>query len=179
MDQKKIGKFISEKRKELKLTQAQLAEKLGVTDKTVSRWENGNYMPDLSLLQQLSKELNVSINELLSGEKVSKEDYQQKFEENIISTIDYSNKKLDSVKTIIAVISTVFSIIVLLAFNLITVFANLDKEVIWLLNVCASGMVGCAIVQFLLNAKRQQKIIAFLAVFLITLVFTMLIRNVI
>ena len=47
MDQKKIGKFISEKRKELKLTQAQLAEKLGVTDKTVSRWENGNYMPDL------------------------------------------------------------------------------------------------------------------------------------
>ena len=125
MDQKKIGKFISEKRKELKLTQAQLAEKLGVTDKTVSRWENGNYMPDLSLLQQLSKELNVSINELLSGEKVSKEDYQQKFEENIISTIDYSNKKLDSVKTIIAVISTIFSIIVLLAFNLITVFANL------------------------------------------------------
>ena len=102
MNQKKIGKFISEKRKELKLTQAQLAEKLGVTDKTVSRWENGNYMPDLSLLQQLSKELNVSINELLSGEKVSKEDYQQKFEENIISTIDYSNKKLDSVKTIIA-----------------------------------------------------------------------------
>ena len=65
MDQKKIGKFISEKRKELKLTQAQLAEKLGVTDKTVSRWENGNYMPDLSLLQQLSKELNVSINKNL------------------------------------------------------------------------------------------------------------------
>ncbi len=179
MDQKKIGKFISEKRKELKLTQAQLAEKLGVTDKTVSRWENGNYMPDLSLLQQLSKELNVSINELLSGEKVSKEDYQQKFEENIISTIDYSNKKLDSVKTIIAVISTIFSIIVLLAFNLITVFADLDKEVIWLLNICASGMVGCAIVQFLLNAKKHQKVIVFLAVFLITLVFTMLIRNVI
>ena len=179
MDQKKIGKFISEKRKELKLTQAQLAEKLGVTDKTVSRWENGNYMPDLSLLQQLSKELNVSINELLSGEKVSKEDYQQKFEENIISTIDYSNKKLDSVKTIIAVISTVFSIIVLLAFNLITVSTNLEKEIIWFFNICASGMVGCAIVQFLLNAKKYQKVIVFLVVFLITLVFTMLIRNVI
>ena len=179
MDQKKIGKFISEKRKDLKLTQAQLAEKLGVTDKTVSRWENGNYMPDLSLLQQLSKELNVSINELLSGEKVSKEDYQQKFEENIISTIDYSNKKLDSVKTIIAVISTTFSIIILLAFNLITVFAKLDKEIIWLFNICASGMVGCAIVQFLLNAKKYQKVIVFLVVFLITLIFTMAIRNVV
>ena len=179
MNQEKIGKFILECRKNKKLTQSELAEKLGVTDKTVSRWENGNYMPDLSLLQQLSKELNVSINELLSGEKVSKEDYQQKFEENIISTIDYSNKKLDSVKTIIAVISTTFSIIILLAFNLITVFAKLDKEIIWLFNICASGMVGCAIVQFLLNAKKYQKVIVFLVVFLITLIFTMAIRNVV
>lgn len=179
MDQKKIGKFISEKRKELKLTQAQLAEKLGVTDKTVSRWENGNYMPDLSLLQQLSKELNVNINELLSGEKISSEEYQQKLEENIINTIDYSNKKLDTFKTVIAIISTIFSIVVLIGFNLITSLIKFDNIIIWGLNVCASAMVGCAIVQFLPNAKKYQKVIVVFAVFVITFAITTAMRGVI
>ncbi len=94
MDTIKIGKFIAENRKLKKLTQEQLAEKLGVTAKTISRWENGNYMPDISLLKPLSTELGISLNDLLSGEKVEKEQYQEKLEENIINTIDYTNQKM-------------------------------------------------------------------------------------
>lgn len=69
MNQKKIGKFIADLRKAQKMTQEQLAERLGVSNRSVSRWENGNSMPDLSLLQNISKELGVSISELLNGEK--------------------------------------------------------------------------------------------------------------
>ena len=94
MDIIKIGKFIAENRKGKKLTQEQLAEKLGVTSKTISRWENGNYMPDISLLKPLSEELDVTLNDLISGEKVDKEHYQEKLEENIINTIDYTSKKV-------------------------------------------------------------------------------------
>ena len=72
MDQAKIGKFIGELRKEKKLKQAELAEKLGVTSKTVSRWETGKYMPDLSLFTDISQILGVTINELLQGERLIK-----------------------------------------------------------------------------------------------------------
>lgn len=94
MDIIKIGKYIAENRKKKNMTQEQLAEKIGVTSKTISRWENGNYMPDISLLKPLSEELGISLNDLLSGEKVEKDKYQEKLEENIINTIDYSNKKI-------------------------------------------------------------------------------------
>ncbi len=95
MDQIKIGKFILNCRKEKGLTQEQLAEKLGVTSKSISRWENGNTMPDYSLLKDLCSELNISVNELLSGEKILKEDYKTKAEENMSKLINdnYSEKK--------------------------------------------------------------------------------------
>ena len=94
MNQEKIGKFILECRKKHKLTQSELAEKLGVTDKSVSNWENGRNMPDLSLFKPLCDILEISINDLISGEKVSKDEYQDKFEENLISAIDYTTKKI-------------------------------------------------------------------------------------
>ncbi len=74
MNQEKIGKFISELRKEKGMTQEQLAEKMGVTDKSISRWENGKTMPDISLLVLLAEELNVEISELLNGRKMSQEE---------------------------------------------------------------------------------------------------------
>ena len=77
MNQEKIGKFIAECRKAKKLTQSELAEKLGVTDKSVSNWENGRNMPDLSLFKSLCELLDISINDLISGEKLSKEIYQE------------------------------------------------------------------------------------------------------
>ena len=72
MNQEKIGKFIAELRKEKNMTQEELAEMLGVTSKTISRWETGKYMPDLSLFTDISKILNVTINEILQGERLIK-----------------------------------------------------------------------------------------------------------
>ena len=119
MDIIKIGKFIAEKRKEKKLTQEGLAEKLGVTPKTISRWENGNYMPDISLLKPLSEELGITLNDLISGEKVEKEHYQEKLEENIISTIDYTSKKVYEKNKVIAEILMFFGLgLALIAFTI-------------------------------------------------------------
>ena len=94
MNQEKIGKFILECRKKKNLTQEQLAEKLNVSDRTIGNWENGRNMPDLSLFKPLCEILDITINELLSGEKIKQDDYQEKLEENIINTIDYSTKKI-------------------------------------------------------------------------------------
>ena len=94
MNTKKIGAFIALKRKAKGYTQEQLGECLGVSNKTVSRWENGNYMPDLSLLEPLSRELGVSLNELLAGEMIEAEKAIEYSELNLISTIDYSNEKI-------------------------------------------------------------------------------------
>jgi len=94
MNQEKIGKFIFELRKEKNITQQELANKIGVTDKAISKWENGRGMPDLSLIKVLCTELGITINELLSGERIDKKEYQKKLEENILNTIDYSNQKI-------------------------------------------------------------------------------------
>lgn len=94
MDTKKIGAFIAMNRKKKGYTQEQLAEKLGVTNKTISRWENGHYMPDLSLLEPLSKELDITLNELLAGEEIVKEETMEYSEQNLIQTIDYTDEKI-------------------------------------------------------------------------------------
>ena len=94
MNQEKIGKFIAEKRKERNLTQEQLAEKLGVTNRSISNWENGKNMPDLSLFKPLCNELNISINELMSGEIIDNKNYINVLEENIVDMVsDLENKK--------------------------------------------------------------------------------------
>ena len=74
MNQEQVGRFIAELRKEQKLTQEQLAEMLGVTNRSVSRWENGRCLPDLSLLQEISEALGVSISELLNGRRMTREE---------------------------------------------------------------------------------------------------------
>ena len=106
MNQEKIGKFINECRKEKKLTQEQLAEKLGVTSKSISRWENGNTMPDYSLLKDLCKELGINVNELLSGQKIKESDYMTKAEENFINL----KKKVDRTVTLLDIINIVLFI---------------------------------------------------------------------
>lgn len=95
MNQEKIGKFIQELRKEKNLTQSDIAEKLGVTNRSISNWENGKCMPDLSLFKPLCEIFDISINELMSGEKISNDNYQSKLEENIINTIDEKTKYFD------------------------------------------------------------------------------------
>lgn len=88
MDQEKTGKFICSVRRELGLTQEQLGERLGVTNKTVSRWETGKYMPDIDKLQELSNVLGVSIHELLAGERLqSLPEFRQKAEETLVQVL--------------------------------------------------------------------------------------------
>ena len=93
MNQDKIGKFIAELRKDKNMTQIELAEKLGVSDRSVSKWENGRGMPDLSLFKPLCDVLDISINELLNGEKIKEVEYQKKLEENFINVIIDDKKK--------------------------------------------------------------------------------------
>ena len=114
MDQIKIGKFILACRKEKGLTQEQLAEKLGVTNKSISRWENGNTMPDYSLLKGLCSELNISVNELLSGEKIKVNNYMNKSEENLIKL----REQIDKRKKVLRVITYVFITIIFIVFIL-------------------------------------------------------------
>lgn len=90
MDMVKIGRFLSELRNEKNLTQAELGEKLGVTNKTVSRWETGTYLPPVEMLQMLSGLYGISINEILSGGRLSGSAYREKAEENIKAALSES-----------------------------------------------------------------------------------------
>lgn len=85
MNQTEIGKFIAKCRKEKKLTQAQLAEKLNITDRAVSKWETGKSMPDSSIMLELCAILGITVNELLSGEKIDMESYEKKADKNLIA----------------------------------------------------------------------------------------------
>ena len=98
MDQKRIGAFIAQCRKEKNLTQMQLAETLGITNQAVSKWENGRGMPDMSLLQPLCDALGISLNELFSGEHISAEEYKGKAEENISRL--FKEKQIASLKPV-------------------------------------------------------------------------------
>ena len=97
MDQIKIGKFIAECRKKNNLTQMQLAEKLNITDRAISKWENGKSMPDSGIMLDLCKELKISVNELLSGEDLEMNNYNEKLEKNLIDMVkqkEESDKKM-------------------------------------------------------------------------------------
>ena len=90
MDMQKVGAFLAELRREKNLTQDELGERIGVTNKTVSRWENGNYLPPVEMLQILSEFYGVSINEILSGERLNDSNYKEKAEENILTALNNS-----------------------------------------------------------------------------------------
>ena len=87
MDQIKIGKFIAERRKQVNLTQIQLAEKLNITDRAISKWETGRAMPDTSIMLELCEILKINVNDLLSGEVVTMENYNKQLEENLIEVV--------------------------------------------------------------------------------------------
>lgn len=94
MDQKKIGRFIAELRKEQQMTQVDLANQLGITDRAVSKWENGRGMPELSLIQPLCEALSISVNELLLGERIEQTELIEKAEETVLDTLDFSNQRI-------------------------------------------------------------------------------------
>jgi len=119
MDQIKIGKFIAECRRRNNLTQMQLAEKLNITDRAISKWENGKAMPDSSIMLELCSELKISVNELLSGEVLEMNNYNEKVEQNLFEMVkqkEESDKRLLTMEIVIGVlISIVFFALILIA----------------------------------------------------------------
>ncbi|MDE7337169.1 MAG: helix-turn-helix domain-containing protein [Clostridia bacterium] len=132
MDLQKIGNFLAQLRKDKNLTQEELGEQIGVTNKTVSRWENGNYLPPVEILQLLSKFYDVSINELLSGERLNDVVYKQNAEEYI--TIDLMKKSKEDRRRL--TVSFVVAIITIISGLSIVLLSALLSAPIWL-RICS------------------------------------------
>lgn len=118
MDQGKIGFFISERRKNKKLTQKQLADKLSISEKTISKWECGKGLPEVSLMIPLCELLEISVNELLSGSLINNNNYKENAEENLLHIL--KEKEESKRKLMISFITAVLGAIVMTAMILIT-----------------------------------------------------------
>ena len=144
MDQIKIGKFIAECRKKNNLTQMQLAEKLNITDRAISKWENGKGMPDSSIMLDLCEELKISVNELLSGEMISMENKNEKQEQLLLDMAKEVEQKNKIIWTSMWVIMGV-SMTALFAGIFISAF--LIPEGIWqliiILGICVLFLIPC------------------------------------
>ena len=116
MDQIKIGKFIAQCRKEKNMTQMQLAEKLNITDRAVSKWENGKAMPDSSIMLELCGMLGISVNDLLSGEVVTMNHYDEKMEKNLLEMVkqkEQADRRLLAMEIVVGVccLSVLFALV--------------------------------------------------------------------
>ena len=144
MNQLKIGKFIAECRKQKNLTQVQLSEKLGITDKAVSKWERGIAMPDSSIMLELCDILNISVNELLRGEKINMENNNQQNEQLLLDMAKELERKNKTIWTSMKAIMIV-SITALLAGIFIAAF--LIPEGVWqlvtILGCCVVFLIPC------------------------------------
>ena len=144
MDQLKIGKFIAECRKQKNLTQMQLAEKLGITDKAISKWERGIAMPDTSIMLELCEILGISVNELLSGEKIIMENNNQKNEQLLLDMAKELEKKNKTIWNAMWIIMTV-SILGLI--GSLAIIAFFMPEGPWMLvaiiSLCVVFLIPC------------------------------------
>lgn len=128
MNQDKIGKFIAECRKNKGLTQKQLADKLNITDRAVSKWENGRSLPDVMIMLDLCKELGISVNDLLNGEVITMDDYKEKSEEMLLEMVREKEEK-DKMLLRIEVIAGVISLLPLI---FATILVNLLSCAEWI-----------------------------------------------
>lgn len=151
MDQLKIGKFIADCRKEANLTQIQLAEKLGITDRAISKWENGKSLPDASIMLKLCGILKITVNDLLSGEIVAMENYKEKSEEMLIKMVQEKEER-DRMLLRAELIVGILSLIPLL---IVTIFVAYNQSIAeWI-----RGMIVLAsIVPFLIALPFLIKI---------------------
>lgn len=147
MDMQKIGTFLAKLRKERNLTQDELGERIGVTNKTVSRWENGNYLPSVEMLQILSKFYNVSINEILNGERIEESDYKYVSEENVKFALNRSNNVISKHKKIM---NWVIAIVVALLYTVISLISQ-KWQYTWIIWVvyCVYRTIESIVIHFL------------------------------
>lgn len=140
MDTKKIGIFLKDLRNEKGMTQEQLGEKIGVSNKTISRWETGKYMPPVDCLNMLSDIYNISINEILGGERASGDEFTKIAEENITVTLKGLEKNYQTfhkMMLFILAVTTVLTIIILILLPMNTV-----KDVIVMILVIAVAFIA-------------------------------------
>jgi len=150
MDQIRIGKFIAESRKSRNLTQRQLADALSISDKTISKWECGKGLPEVSIMLPLCAALDITVNDLLSGEKVSSTDYRKKAEGNMINLMkeNEENRK----RMALSIITGVITIIAVCALIVIASYINLPTIVriiliVFSIAVAAAGMAAAAMLE--------------------------------
>lgn len=148
MDQVLTGKFIAEERKRKGFTQKQLSEKLEISDKTISKWECGNGFPEVSLLLPLCSEIDVTVNELLSGERVSEENYRKKAEENMVNLVkeNEENTRKMRLNIITGIISTVSFVVLILIVVIYTEAISTIAKLLLVLIACAIFSVGLIVV---------------------------------
>lgn len=143
MDQTRIGMFIAECRKKRNLTQMQLAEMLNITDRAVSKWENGRSMPDSSLMLPLCQILGISVNDLLHGEVIEMEDYKKKTEELLLEAAkqkEEADKKLLLLEWVIGILS----VIILLGFTIVAAYAPMETwlRIVLVVSGFVLGLIG-------------------------------------
>ena len=143
MDQIRIGKFIAESRKSKHLTQRQLADALSISDKTISKWECGKGLPEVSLMLPLCAALDITVNDLLSGEKVCTADYQKKAEGNMINLMKENEENRQ--RMVLSIITGVITIIAVCALMIIASYINLPAIVRILLIVCSVAVAAAGI----------------------------------
>ncbi len=150
MEQVKIGKFIAECRKNKNMTQAQLAEKLNITDRAISKWETGKGMPDSSIMLELCNELDITVNELLSGEMISMNEYNKKAEANLLEL-----KKIDEIKNKMLLQSEiVIGLLSAIAFLGVVILTNIFVE-----NQTYISIIGiCSFIIFFIGISFALKI---------------------
>ena len=142
MDQQKIGRFIAERRKNKNLTQMQLAEILGITDRAVSKWERGLSLPDSSIMLDLCSELGISVNDLLSGEVVTVENYDKKLENNLLEMVK-EKERTDKYLLGLEIVIGILSVIILLSFTFAASFFAMED---WLrIVLIVAGFVMCMV----------------------------------
>ena len=154
MDQKQIGKFIAERRRAQSLTQRQLADALSISDKTISKWECGNGLPEVSLMLPLCEKLDINVNELLSGECLSETQYFEKAENNMLDLM--KDRTSTKTKVIVTAVSTTITILSVLALILIVGFVEMPVGVRILQVVLAMAILFADLAVTLLIAVSTE-----------------------
>jgi transcriptional regulator with XRE-family HTH domain len=153
MDLIKIGKFIAESRKSKNITQMQLAEKLNITDRAISKWECGKAMPDASIMLELCEILGISVNELLKGEKIDMGEYNKQTELHLIELVkekEEADKRLLNMEIVIGVIGAIFYL------ALIFVASFIEMQ-LWLRVVLICGGLVVFLIAILFSLRIEQK----------------------
>ena len=152
MDQIKIGKFIQERRKANGLTQMQLAELLGITDRAISKWETGRALPDSSIMLNLCKILKISVNDLLNGEIITMDNYNKETESKLVELVKEKEER-DKSMLMLEIVIGCLSMFILLAMSAVAYFIEMPEYLRIILVI--SGLVPCLIGLFFATRIEQ------------------------